>query len=305
MSGGLIVVGSVNVDLVVHAPRLPPPGETVIGGTFSKVHGGKGANQAAAAAAVGARTRMVGLVGDDEFGREARADLARRGIDVSQLATGTAHTGVALIVVDARGENLIAVASGANAQLTVERVASALSASDEQSAVVLAGLEIPDEAVFAAAEAAHERRWTFVLNPAPARALDPALMALCDVLVPNEHEVTGLGWSSIDALLDAGAGAIVVTRGRAGASLHRPRTEPVHVEAIPVDVVDTTGAGDAFCGALAALLSEGASIDEAVEAAAVAGSLATRSVGARESLPTRTELETELRMRPRRRIAGS
>jgi ribokinase len=302
MSGALIVVGSVNVDLAIHVPRLPPPGETVIGGTFTKSQGGKGANQAAAAAALGARTWMVGLVGDDDLGREARADLLERGVDLSPLGEGTAPTGVALIIVDDRGENLIAVASGANAALTGERVLSAFAAIDETSAVVLADLEIPDEAVSAAAEAAHERGWTFILNPAPARELDARVIELCDVLVPNEHEATELGWASIEELLVAGAGAVVVTLGSAGAALHRSETKPVHVEPIAVDVVDTTGAGDAFSGALGAWLAQGASIEDALTAAVVAGSLATRSVGARGRLPDRAELETEVRAHPGRRI---
>src|SRR5438034_920499 len=131
MRGAVIVVGSVNVDLVVHAGRLPSPGETVIGGAFSKAQGGKGANQAAAAAALGTRVRIVGLVGDDDFGREARADLGARGVDLAHLGTGTGPTGVALIVVDDEGENLIAVASGANGELTGEIVSSALASIDE------------------------------------------------------------------------------------------------------------------------------------------------------------------------------
>ena len=298
MSGAAVVVGSVNVDLAIRAARLPSPGETVIGGTFTRSQGGKGANQAAAAASLGVRTWMVGLVGDDDLGREARANLSERGVDLSQLGTGTASTGVALIIVDDDGENLIAVASGANGELTGERVAAAFAAIDETSAVVLADLEIPDEAVFAAAEAAHERGWTFILNPAPARQLDARLIELCDVIVPNEHEATELGWASVEELLTAGAGAVVVTLGSAGATLHRSGTEPVHVEPIPVDVVDTTGAGDAFCGALAAWLAEGTSMEDALTAAVVAGSLATRSVGARGVSPDRAELEEAILANP-------
>ncbi len=302
MSGALIVVGSVNVDLAIQVAVLPPPGETVIGGSFTRSQGGKGANQAAAAAAIGARTWMVGLVGDDDLGREARADLSERGVDLSQLGTGAASTGVALIIVDNAGENLIAVASSANAELTGKRVSGALAAIDETSAVVLADLEIPDEAVLAAAEGANERGWTFVLNPAPARELDARLIDLCDVIVPNEHEATELGWASAEELLSAGAGAVVVTMGSAGAALHRSGTEPVHVEPIPVDVVDTTGAGDAFCGLLAAWLAEGTSIEDAVTAAVVAGSLATREMGARGALPDRAELEGAILAHPGSRI---
>ena len=295
MMGAVIVVGSVNVDLVVRAGRLPAPGETVIGGVFSKAQGGKGANQAAAAAALGAHVRILGLVGDDDFGREAQADLRARGVDLVHLGTGTHPTGVALIVVDDQGENLIAVASGANEELTGEIVSSAFAAIEEPSAVVLADLEVPDDAVFAAAEAAGERGWPFVLNPAPARSIDAGLIRLCDVLVPNEHEVTELGPPSVKSLLDAGARAVVVTLGSDGAALHRAGAATRHVKPpIPLDVVDTTGAGDAFCGALATWLSEGASIEAALEAAVLAGSLATRAVGAREGLPARAELEKAL-----------
>jgi ribokinase len=302
MSGAVVVVGSVNVDLAVHVARLPPAGETVIGGTFTRSQGGKGANQATAAAALGARTWMVGLVGDDDLGREARADLSERGVDLSQLGTGVASTGVALIIVDDDGENLIAVASGANGELTSQSVTAAFAAIDETSAVVLSDLEIPDEAVLAAAEAAHERGWTFILNPAPARQLDARLIELCDVIVPNEHEATELGWVSVVELLTAGADAVVVTLGSAGAALHRAGTEPVYVEPIPVDVVDTTGAGDAFCGALAAWLAEAASVEDALTAAVVAGSLATRSIGARGASPDRHELEEAIHAHPGSRI---
>jgi ribokinase len=298
MPGAVIVVGSVNVDLVVRAARLPSPGETVIGGTFSTAQGGKGANQAAAAAGLGARVRIVGLVGDDDFGREARSDLLARGVDLSHLGTATGPTGVALIVVDEDGENLIAVASGANEELTRQSVSSALAVIDETSAVVLGNLEVPDGAVSAAAAAARDRGWTFVLNPAPARAIDPALIQLCDVLVPNEHEVAELGWSSVESLLDAGVRAVVVTLGSEGAALHRSGMAPRHVKPIPLDAVDTTGAGDSFCGALATWLAEGASIEAALEAAVHAGSLATRSVGARGSLPGRAELDEVLSAGP-------
>jgi ribokinase len=296
MPGAVVVVGSANVDLVVRASRLPRPGETVIGGTFSKVHGGKGANQAAAAVALGVRTRFVGMVGDDDLGREAREDLERRGVDLEQLGTARGRpTGVAVIVVDDEGENLIAVASGANGELVGERVGSSFASIDEPSAVVLADLEVPDDAVAAAAEGAGERGWKFVLNPAPARPIDASVVARCDVLVPNEHEVLRLGWDSIDALLEAGAAAVVVTLGGEGAALHRSGRDIVEVPPAAVDVVDTTGAGDAFCGALAAWLADGASIEGAVEAAVAAGALATRSVGARESIPQRAELERVLR----------
>lgn len=289
MSGAVVVVGSVNVDLVVRVPRLPGPGETVIGGRFHRAAGGKGANQAAAAARLGAPTWFVGLVGQDDLGREARADLEAAGVDVGLLGPGEEPTGVAAILVDASGENLIAVASGANAELGAEHVEAAMRRIDVGNAVVLSNLEVPDEAVAAAASAAGERGWPFVLNPAPARALPEEVVALATVLVPNETEVAQLGGP--DALLDGGATAVLVTLGSRGAALHRPGASPRHVPAFPVDAVDTTGAGDAFCGALAWALAAGWDLEEAARLAAGAGALACRAVGARASLPAAEELE--------------
>ena len=192
----VVVVGSVNADLVVRLPQLPSPGETVLDGTFHRGGGGKGANQASAAARLGARAVLVGRVGDDDLGREARADLEAAGVDVSFVAQGTEPTGVALILVDAGGENLIGVASGANMEVTAAQVSEAIGSVPGGRAVVLAGLEVPDEAVFAAARTARERGFPFVLNPAPAKPLSQELVALCDVLTPNRTEVGALGFAS-------------------------------------------------------------------------------------------------------------
>ena len=291
MTDAVIVVGSLNVDLIVRVPHLPTPGETVTGGTYARTPGGKGANQAAAAARLGAPTWIVGVVGDDDLGRETRADLEARGVDLSQLRSGTAHTGVAAIMVDEGGENLIAVASGANAELSPAMVSESIAAIPVDRAVVLANLEIPDDAVLAAADCARQHAWRFVLNPAPPRALSAELLATCDVLIPNEHEVTSLGPPDADALLAAGVGAVVVTRGSAGADLHHADAPIVHQGAFPVAAVDTTGAGDAFCAAFAWALAEGLAEGRALQLAAAAGALATRAVGARESLPDRAEIE--------------
>jgi ribokinase len=283
MTAEVVVVGSVNVDLVFRVPRLPSVGETVTGSTFLRGPGGKGANQAAAAARLGARAWFVGMVGDDQLGQEARRDLEGSGVDVTGLGKATGHTGVAGILVGKGGDNLIAVASGANAELSEQFVREALAGIGAEAPVVLANLEIPEEAVSAAAEAAAEREWTFVLNPAPARALDRALLSRCSVLVPNEKEAEAL--ESAEELLAAGVGAVVVTRGAEGADLHRPDRTPHRQPAFRVDVADTTGAGDAFCGALAWAL---AGVPE-VQAAA-AGALACSGVGARASLPTEQEV---------------
>jgi ribokinase len=289
MAAAVVVVGSVNVDLIVRVPRLPLRGETVIGGTFSRAPGGKGANAAAAAARLGAQTWFVGLVGGDDFGREARRDLESAGVVVSGLAEADEPTGVAAILVDDAAENVIAVASGANAAVTSEHVRAAVNGVDAERAVVLTNLEIPERAVSAAARAAAGRGWPFVLNPAPARRLPAEVIAASDVVVPNETEAASLG--GVDELLSSGARAVVVTRGPAGADLHRTGRDIHHQDAFAIDAVDTTGAGDAFFAALAVAVSEGRDLEDAVRNAAAAGALASRAVGARASLPTREEVD--------------
>jgi ribokinase len=290
VSANVVVVGSANVDLVMRLPRLPAPGETVIGATFSRAPGGKGANQAAAAATLGARTWFVGKVGDDDLGAWTRTDLERAGVDCAALGTSPSSTGIAQIWVDDAGENAIAVASGANADVDAGFVTRALAGVGVDSAVVLANLEIPDDAVRAAADAAAERAWPFVLNPAPARAVDRNVLARVAVLTPNRAEAAALG-PSIDALLESGVGAVVVTLGAGGAEAHRAGTDVHRQPAFAVDVVDTTGAGDAFSATLAWAIADGRGLGEAVRLAAGAGALATRGVGARASLATREELE--------------
>jgi ribokinase len=291
MPARVVVVGSINVDLVTRVPRLPEPGETVIGGTFHKTHGGKGANQAVAAARLGASTLIVGAVGGDEFGREARAVLAREGVDVSWLGTSDLPTGVAQILVGETGENLIAVASGANGDVSAERVTEALRAALAPGAVVLASLEVPVEAVEAAAAVARERGCRLILNPAPARDLPAELLSSCDLLTPNEIEARVLGLSQPEALWERGVSAVVVTRGSAGADLLRPGARVHHQAAFPVEVVDTTGAGDAFSATLAWALAGGRSLEEAVALAAAGGALATRAMGARAGFGAREEVE--------------
>jgi len=286
----VIVVGSANVDLVMRVPRLPAPGETVIGAGFSRAPGGKGANQAAAAARLGARTWLVGKVGDDDLGAWTRSDLGSTGVDCSRLATSREPTGVAQIWVDGAGENAIVVASGANADVDGAFVRGALDAIDAEAAVVLANLEIPDDAVAAAANAARRRGWSFVLNPAPARPVPPSVLAACTVLTPNRTEAEALA-DDVDALLSAGVDAVAITLGAGGVELHRPGRDVHDQRAFAVDVRDTTGAGDGFSGALAWALADGRALEDAVRLAAGAGALATRAVGARASLPTREELE--------------
>ncbi len=271
------MVGSANVDLVWHGPNLPAPGETVTDGTFVQLLGGKGANQAAAAAALGAEVHFVGCVGDDEYGALVRTDLEARGVDCSALAVTPAPTGVALITVDDRGENSIAVAPGANRMVGVGAV-DLIRPGD----VVLCSLEIPVATVEAAVATATALGASPIVNPAPPRSAPPGAL-----LTPNAHECEALG--GVEHLLSV-APALIVTRGAAGATLYRTGRDQVNQPAFAVDVVDTTGAGDALNGALAWALGERRTLDDALRLACAAGALATRAVGARSSLATATEV---------------
>jgi ribokinase len=297
VSGRVIVVGSVNVDLVATVERLPAAGETVTGATFARHPGGKGANQAAAAARLGARVAFVGAVGDDPLAEEAREALTAEGIDVSELARIPGPSGVALIVVDAAGENLIAVASGANRDLTPEGVSAALGQlAPGPGDVVVVGCEIPGAAALAALDTGRGLGARTVLNPAPAAGVDAAMLAATDILVPNEIELAQLvaGRQPRD-LLDTGDGsgvavAIITTLGPAGASLLRRDEPPIAIPAPRVDPVDTVGAGDTFVGALAADLAAGRKLEEAARRAVAAASLSTTRPGARGGMPTTAEL---------------
>lgn len=310
MSGGrVVVVGSVNVDLVVAAPRLPGPGETVTGGDVARHHGGKGGNQAVAAARLGASVAFVGAVGADDFGAAARAALVDEGVDVSHLETVERPTGVALIVVDARAENLIAVAPGANGAVTAWAVAAALARLGLGPVdVILACREVPPDAVHAALLAARAAGATGILNPAPADGLDPATVALADILTPNESELAviagpGAPEEAARALLaergpEAGGArrprAVVVTRGSAGALLVPEAGPTVRLAAARVTPVDTTGAGDTFNGALAAALAAGRGLEDAARSAVVAAGLSTAVPGARGGMPTAAQLDAWL-----------
>ena len=285
MARDVYVIGSVNLDLVVRAETLPGPGETVMGGTFERHGGGKSANQAVAAARHGAAVRMVAAVGDDELGEEAVGQLEAEGIDVGSVQRLTsAPTGVALIAVDAKGENQIAVASGANTELSPEAVEAALAGA-ASGGVALIGLEVPDAAVLAGARAARAAGLQVVLNPAPARPLSDELLALSPVLTPNGGEACAIGGEddpeAAALALNARTHApVVVTVGADGALL----VEDGAVERIPaprVEVVDTTGAGDAFNGSLAAELAGGATLADAVRAAVAVAAESVRMPGAR------------------------
>jgi ribokinase len=303
MSGRVVVVGSVNVDLVVATERLPGPGETVVGGSFAKHHGGKGGNQAVAAARLGVPTTFVGAVGDDAFAIEARAALEAEGIDVDEVVTLPGEsTGIALIVVDLDGENTIAVAGGANAAMDSVRVRAALRRLKLTAAdVVLVGHEIRTGATHEALRLARLAGARAILNPAPADGLDRWTLDLADILTPNEGELAALsagdGTPAARAkrLLgpDPGRRAVLVSLGAKGAVLvdeHGARTIPP----ARVQVVDTVGAGDALNGALAAGLAAGLDLPEAARRAIVAASLAVSRAGAREGMPTAAELDAAL-----------
>jgi ribokinase len=299
------VLGSINMDLVVRAPRLPDRGETLLGGPFARHPGGKGANQAVAAARLGARVAMVGRVGADEHGRALVAGLAAEGIDVAGVAADPdAPTGVALITVDERGENTIVVSPGANAALGAAELEAALDLAASCD-VVLAQLEVPLESVARAARVARAAGTLVVLNAAPAAPLPAPLLRDVDVLVVNEPEARAIAGGPVESRADAedlaaglaaaGPGIVVVTLGARGC-VARHRGATVRHPAFAVQAVDATAAGDAFVGALAAALAaEGpAALPAALRLASAAGALAASGHGAQPSLPGRSAVETLL-----------
>jgi ribokinase len=294
MAGRVIVVGSLNMDLVVRSPRHPQPGETLLGGEFRTYPGGKGANQAVAAARVGAMTDMVGCVGEDAFGEALLANLRQEGVETRYVTQVEGASGVALITVSDDGQNTIVVAQGANAVLApkdVERAAEVFT----PGSVLLTQLEVPMETIAYSVNLAKANGAIVILNPAPAQALDPALLAQIDYLVPNQHELALLtGESDIEAgvniLRGLGVRNVLVTLGGDGVLL-ASETARLRVPAYVVTAVDTTAAGDAFVGAFGAALAVGLSPQEAVRWGTAAGAIAVTRVGAQPSLPTRAEVE--------------
>jgi ribokinase len=300
MTARVAVVGSLNMDLVIRSARIPRPGETILGGDFHTVPGGKGANQAVAAARLGAHVSMVGRVGDDAFGRELLDSLSADGVDHAHVLRDAASaTGVALIVVDDAGQNSIVVASGANMQLTPPDI-DAAAASITSADLLLLQLECPLETVIYAAQLARTHDVTVLLNPAPARPLPGELLGTVDLLVPNESETAILAGMAVGnqeeavvaagALREAGVGTIILTLGERGALLAQEGRN-LSLPAFDVDPVDTTAAGDAFVAGLAVALAEGRSLDEAVYWGNAAGALATTKLGAQTSLPARQDLQ--------------
>ncbi len=286
----VLVIGSINMDLVVAAPQFPAPGETILGERFSTFAGGKGANQAVAAARLGAQVTMIGCVGDDAFGRDLLAQLAREGVDTRhvRVRVGTS-TGVAAITVS-RAENTIVVVPGANHALSPDDLIAAEAAFGAAD-VVLCQLEIPLATVEAAAQAAARHGKPFILNPAPAIALPPGLLAQVTLLTPNEHELGLLfpepaqAW---EAHLRAHPLRILMTRGKDGAWFADEGGELRHQSAFPVEAVDTTGAGDTFNGTLAACW--GLELEQLSQIACAASALSVTRAGAQGGMPRRAEL---------------
>lgn len=296
----ILVIGSSNTDMVAKTDRLPAPGETVLGGGFFMAPGGKGANQAVAAARLGAAVVFVAKVGDDIFGRQAVEGFRREGIDTGLVAVDAVRpSGVALITVDAKGENCIVVASGANGGLGPADLSSAV-AKIANAALVLMQLEIPLETVEYVTKVAAGSHVPVILNPAPARPLSDELLRDVYILTPNQKEaemLTGIpvvdpasAEAAARALAAKGVRVVIITMGAAGALL-LVDGQAGWVSAPAVEAVDTTAAGDVFCGALAVALSEGRLVKEAVAFACAAAALSVTRLGAQTSAPRREEVE--------------
>ncbi len=303
--GKVVVIGSTNTDMTVRVPRIPAPGETVLGRDFQTSGGGKGANQAVAAARAGGQVVFVTALGRDDFGDRALASFARQGISVEHVRRVSAPSGVALIFVDDAGENSIAVASGANGELRpgdVEEIAATFGPDD----VVLLQLEVPLATVEHAARAATMRGARVILNPAPAQSLPDALLSSVSLLTPNELEaaqLTGLAVRDAEscaraaaALHARGARDLVITLGNRGAFASAAGGAEL-VPAFSVGAVDTTAAGDVFNGALAVALVERRALRDAIRFAGAAAALSVTRAGAQASAPDRSEIDAFLRER--------
>ncbi|MBR1869007.1 MAG: ribokinase [Bacteroidales bacterium] len=296
----ILVIGSSNTDMTVLTGKMPAPGETVLGGEFRMGAGGKGANQAVAAARLGADVSFVCKLGRDVFGDNAVEGYRREGLDVSGILRCDSPSGIAVITVDASAENCIVVAPGANARITPEDMDS-LKAKFESASILLVQLEIPVETVLRAMEMAREAGMTVVLNPAPACALPGRMLELTDLLIPNQTELSMLSGlpvtdetsaaAAAKVLMEKGISNVIVTLGSKGSLVCRKGGEPVMVPARKVKAVDTTAAGDTFCGAVCTGLTEGMDLGQAVRFATAASSLTVQKPGAQDSLPYRKEVD--------------
>ena len=297
---GVLVVGSVSADLTAFSARPPEPGETLRGDSFSLALGGKGANQAVAAARAGASTSFIACVGDDTFGTMVTRELVDAGVGVAKLRPVPGETGIAPIRVDASGENSIVIVPGANDALDEATVVQGIRDSAATSSVLLTQLETPARLTASILRSARDAGITTILDPAPAAPLDEEVWGLVDLVTPNETEARMLTGVVVDSearaveagrwFLARGVGAVLVTRGGDGTTLVTPeRAETFPV--IEVDAVDTTAAGDAFAGALGAALAGGRSLEAAIRFGAAAGALAVSKRGASPSIPTAAEIE--------------
>ncbi|MEE4195217.1 MAG: ribokinase [Anaerolineae bacterium] len=300
----VVVVGSINMDLVIRTAHLPVPGETVLGDDYLTYPGGKGANQGVAAAKLGAQTTIIGAVGTDAFGAELVDNLTHHGVKTDAvIRKQNTASGIALIAVEEKTkENTIIVSGGANRRLTAQDI-SAAAAAIQNADILICQLEIPIEAVETALIIARQHAVITLLNAAPARQLSDSLLKLVDILVVNETEAMQLSEYGIDELEDIeqasavlmgkGIGSIVITMGGKGANVvdtdHR-----IYVPAFPVKVIDTVGAGDAFAGAYAVAIARGSSLADALKYANAVGALATTKSGAQSGSPTAAEVETFL-----------
>jgi ribokinase len=304
MSARIVVLGSFNADLVSYVPRLPNRGETVAGLRFVTGPGGKGSNQAVAAARLGAQVTFIARVGQDSLSEIGLTLWREEGIDTSFISRDpAAATGVASIFVDEDGHNVIVVTLGANNELRsaqVDEAEAAIAAAD----VLLVQLESPLETVAYALQVAKRHGVRTVLNPAPAQALDPAVLRHVDILTPNEHELTLVAQeqtteAATQAILNAGVGTVIVTFGKRGAGFATKDGDGGLIPAYEVEAVDTVGAGDAFCAALAVGLAEGKSIEEAIGFANAAAAISVTRPGAAASMGRRAEVEALIAAQPR------
>ncbi|QJT01080.1 ribokinase [Streptomyces asoensis] len=291
----IVVLGSTNMDLVAYVEKPPQRGETVTGREFRTIPGGKGANQAVAAAHAGGTVSMIGAVGNDAFGTRLRSTLEHSGVNTDHLRTVEGPSGTAHIVVDDEGGNAIVVVPGANA--TVDHLVPGDEVLISSADALLLQLEVPLAAVVASARAARAHGVRTILTPAPAQPLPPELLAVTDLLVPNEHEAATLTGrtdprEAATALLDS-VPEVVITLGSSGSLYATRGAQPLTVPAPRVTAVDSTGAGDTFVGALAVALGEGRPVREALAWASAAAALSVQRPGASASMPYRSEIETQ------------
>jgi len=304
MTNKIVVVGSSNTDMIVKSARIPQPGETILGGEFSTAAGGKGANQAVAAARAGGNVTFIARIGNDMLGKQALVRFKKDGIDTTHVFNdNSAPSGVALIMVSESGENSISVASGANANLNPDDIKRSKSKIEEAD-ILLMQLESPIETIQTAAEIAKSSGIKVILNPAPAQELSSELLASIDIITPNETEteiLTGIKVNTeedldnaVDKLLATGITTVLITLGSKGVLIAQENMNKI-IPAYKVEAVDTTAAGDVFNGAFAVALANGLSLEEAVYFGNAAASISVTRLGAQPSAPMKSEIEEKLK----------